>query len=96
MTALTFNSVAEVLEREFHIERDRIRPDSRVGDLLDPPSVRDFMLAVEDAFCLRLPAGREATDAATKLAQLCDALEGSSDDFVPRRPPDRRSALTFQ
>ena len=91
MIALTFNTVAAVLEREFHIERARIRPDSTFGELgLDASSRRDFVLAVEDAFRLHLPAGRvDSVDAGTDLLRLCEAVAGSASDFVPQRPTPR-------
>ena len=97
MIALTFNTVAAVLEREFRIDAARVRPDSTFGELgLDARAAQEFVLAVEDAFCLYLPAGRvDPRNAATWLLQLCEAVEDIADDFAPQRPPVVRRALSF-
>jgi len=96
MTALTFNSIAAVLEREFHIEPTRLRPDSTFGELgLDARSGSDFVMAVEDAFRLHIPAGRvDPCNAATDLLQVCETLEALClDDAETERTRDGSGAF---
>jgi len=95
VSALTFNTVVAVLEREFHKEPACLRPDSTFGELgLDARSGQDFVMAVEDAFRLHIPAGQvDPGDAATNLSRLCETLEALSDKAETQRPNGRPATL---
>lgn len=77
MPSPVFNSIAAILEGDFRIAPDRIRPDATlVGLGLDSLALMEFVFAVEDAFRLRIPEDRlDPRGAGLTLEQLCSVVE---------------------
>ncbi|RYY59762.1 MAG: acyl carrier protein, partial [Comamonadaceae bacterium] len=73
MNSLTFNSVATILEHEFHLKPEQIVPSAALTDLgLDSLALMEFVFAVEDAFRLRIPEERlDPREAGITLQRLC-------------------------
>lgn len=77
MPSPVFNSIAAVLEGDFKIPPEQIRPDTTLVDLgLDSLALMEFIFAVEDAFRLRIPEDRlDPREAGITLEQLCEVVE---------------------
>ena len=77
MPSPVFNSIAAILEGDFRIPSDQIRPDTTLVDLgLDSLALMEFVFAVEDAFRLRIPEDRlDPREAGITLEQLCSVVE---------------------
>ncbi len=73
----TFDAVVHVLTEQFHVDRDRIQPDTALADLgLDSLSLMEFVFAIEDHFALRIPEDKlDPRQADLKLTDLCRALD---------------------
>lgn len=80
MTSLTFNSIASLLENNFHVERAAIVPGAALAELgLDSLTLMEFVFAVEDAFHLRIPEDRlDPREAGITLQRLCDVIDEAS------------------
>jgi len=80
----TFEVVAEVLQQQFHVEPEKIAPDSSLQALgLDSLSLMEFVFAIEDRFELRIPEERlDPRQSQLTLTDLCAAL----DEGVANRP----------
>jgi acyl carrier protein len=81
MTMPTFDAVVGVLTERFHVERERIRPETALADLgLDSLSLMEFVFAIEDHFSLRIPEDKlDPRQADLTLADLCRALDEASE-----------------
>ena len=79
MTTLTFNSIANLLENDFKIDRASIKPEMMLTELgLDSLTLMEFVFAVEDAFNLRIPEDKlDPREAGITLQQLCDVIEAT-------------------
>ena len=77
MNSLTFNSVAAILEHEFHLKPEQIEPSAALTDLgLDSLALMEFVFAVEDAFRLRIPEERlDPREAGITLQRLCTVID---------------------
>jgi acyl carrier protein len=73
----TFNSIAAILESDFHVERGAISPATTLSDLgLDSLALMEFVFAVEDAFHLRIPEDRlDPREAGITLQRLCEVID---------------------
>ncbi len=76
----TFNSIATILETDFHLERSAISPATALSDLgLDSLALMEFVFAVEDAFHLRIPEDRlDPREAGITLQRLCEVIDAES------------------
>lgn len=76
----TFNSIATILETDFHLERSAISPTTALSDLgLDSLALMEFVFAVEDAFHLRIPEDRlDPREAGITLQRLCEVIDTES------------------
>jgi acyl carrier protein len=77
MSSATFNSIAKILENDFHLAPGAIRPDAALADLgLDSLALMEFVFAVEDAFRLRIPEERlDPREAGITLQRLCEVID---------------------
>ena len=77
MPSPVFNSIAAILEGDFKIPSEQLRPDTTLVDLgLDSLALMEFVFAVEDAFRLRIPEDRlDPREAGITLDQLCQVVE---------------------
>ncbi len=77
MTEACYPVVEQLLQRDFHVEPERVRPLARLQDLgLDSLALMEFVFAVEDRFSLRIPEDRlDPRQAGLTLADLCRALD---------------------
>lgn len=80
MTNVTFNSIATLLEKDFHIDRAVIQPGAALSELgLDSLTLMEFVFAVEDAFHLRIPEDKlDPREAGITLQRLCEVIEETS------------------
>ena len=78
MTSSTFDTVRDLLESKFQVDRAAIEPGAALQDLgLDSLSLMEFVFAAEDAFGLRIPEDRlDPRDQALTLQQLCEVIDG--------------------
>ncbi len=74
---LTFDRVAALLEKDFHVEPGHIEPTAALADLgLDSLTLMEFVFAVEDAFGLRIPEERlDPRDLGITLQRLCEVID---------------------
>ena len=77
MPTPTFDAVVGVLTQQFHVEPERIQPQTALADLgLDSLSLMEFVFAIEDHFTLRIPEDKlDPRQADLTLADLCRALD---------------------
>ena len=77
MSSATFNSIARILENEFHLDPAAIRPEAALAELgLDSLALMEFVFAVEDAFRLRIPEERlDPREAGITLQRLCEVID---------------------
>jgi len=77
MHSPTFNTIAAILEKDFHLEPALIRREAALTQLgLDPFTCLEFVFAVEDAFRLRIPLHRlDPREAGITLQQMCEAID---------------------
>ncbi|MGJ7489654.1 acyl carrier protein [Variovorax sp. ZT4R33] len=77
MPSPVFNTVAAILEKDFKLAPEQVRPDTTLIDLgLDSLALMEFVFAVEDAFRLRIPEDRlDPREAGITLEQLCHVVE---------------------
>ena len=77
MTTPTFESIAAILEKDFQVARDTIRPEAALVELgLDSLALMEFVFAVEDAFHLRIPEEKlDPREAGITLQRLCEVLD---------------------
>ena len=85
MSPHTFEIVASVLTEQFHVEAEKISPQSALQALgLDSLSLMEFVFAIEDRFELRIPEERlDPRQASLTLADVCQAL----DEAIEQRTP---------
>lgn len=76
----TFNSIAAILQNDFHVERAAISPTTALSDLgLDSLALMEFVFAVEDAFHLRIPEDRlDPRETGITLQRLCEVIDTES------------------
>ena len=79
MNSPTFNTIAAILEQDFHVPAARLQPDVALTELgLDALSQLELVFAVEDAFRLRIPGAVLGPDHGTiTLHRLCELVEKS-------------------
>jgi acyl carrier protein len=89
MPSPVFNSIAAILEGDFKIPSEQIRPDTTLVDLgLDSLALMEFVFAVEDAFQLRIPEDRlDPRQAGITLDQLCSVVDEMLDQPVTMLAP---------
>jgi acyl carrier protein len=77
MISTTFGRIIGILENDFQLERDALKPDAALADLgLDSLALMEFVFAVEDAFELRIPEERlNPREAGITLQRLCDVID---------------------
>ena len=77
MPSAVFNSIAAILEGDFKIPAEQIRPDTTLtGVGLDSLALMEFVFAVEDDFRLRIPEDKlDPRAAGITLEQLCDVVD---------------------
>lgn len=77
MSSATFNSIATILQTEFRLPAAQIQPQTALADLgLDSLALMEFVFAVEDAFCLRIPEDRlDPREAGITLERLCSVID---------------------
>ncbi|MDM0107463.1 phosphopantetheine-binding protein [Variovorax sp. J22R24] len=75
----TFNTIATILETDFHLPRDALRPNVALDQLgLQPLEQLELVFAVEDAFRLRIPGAMlDPRRGCITLQQLCEVVEGT-------------------
>ena len=88
MTNVTFNSIAALLEKDFHVDRADIEPGAVLTDLgLDSLTLMEFVVAVEDAFHLRIPEDKlDPREAGITLQRLCEVIEQTSAAAAAKQP----------
>ena len=88
MTNVTFNSIAALLENDFHVDRAAIEPGAVLTDLgLDSLTLMEFVFAVEDAFHLRIPEDKlDPREAGITLQRLCEVIEQTSAAAAAKQP----------
>ena len=88
MTNVTFNSIAALLEKDFHVDRAAIEPGAVLTDLgLDSLTLMEFVFAVEDAFHLRIPEDKlDPREAGITLQRLCEVIEQTSAAATAKQP----------
>ena len=88
MTNVTFNSIAALLENDFHVDRAAIEPGAVLTDLgLDSLTLMEFVFAVEDAFHLRIPEDKlDPREAGITLQRLCEVIEQTSAAATAKQP----------
>lgn len=84
MNRPTFDAIAAVLVDQFHVDADKVGPDSTLESLgLDSLALMEFVFAVEDRFDVRIPEDRlDPRQAGVTL----DHLAGLLDEAVAARP----------
>ncbi len=77
MISTTFGRIIGILENDFQLERDALKPEAALADLgLDSLALMEFVFAVEDAFGLRIPEERlNPREAGITLQRLCDVID---------------------
>lgn len=77
MISTTFGRITGILENDFQLEQDALKPDAALADLgLDSLALMEFVFAVEDAFGLRIPEERlNPREAGITLQRLCDVID---------------------
>ena len=77
MNPQIFETIAEVLGKQFDVEAVRIRADATLDSLgLDSLSLMEFVFAVEDRFLVRVPEDRlDPRQAGITLERLANVLE---------------------
>lgn len=77
MNPHTFEVVTSVLTEQFHVEPEKIDPQTPIQALgLDSLSLMEFVFAIEDRFELRIPEDRlDPRQAELTLADVCAALD---------------------
>lgn len=77
MPSPVFNTVAAILQRDFKLMPEQVRPETSLVDLgLDSLALMEFVFAVEDSFRLRIPEDRlDLREAGITLDQLCQVVE---------------------
>lgn len=82
----SFNSIASILEADFHVARANISPATALSDLgLDSLALMEFVFAVEDAFHLRIPEDRlDLREADITLQRLCEVIDAEGEAAVAR------------
>jgi acyl carrier protein len=77
MSSATFNSIARILEDEFHLQPAAVRPEAALADLdHDSLALMEFVFAVEDAFRLRIPEERlDPRETGITLQRLCEVID---------------------
>ena len=81
MNTPTFNSIAAILETDFHLDRAQLQPGVALKNLgLDARAMVDVVSAIEDAFhhrvCHEL---REPEICAITLQRLCEVFDDRAD-----------------
>jgi acyl carrier protein len=94
MNTPTFNTIATILARDFHVEPDQIQPQVALQELgLDSLALMEFVFAVEDAFHLRIPEDRlDPRTAGLTLQHLCEVIDqesGAEGAAAPQAPASR-------
>ena len=76
-TSPTFNTIADILQRDFKVEAAAIQPATTLTGLgLDSLALMEFVFAVEDAFHLRIPEERlDPREAGITLQRLCEVID---------------------
>ena len=89
MSSPTFNTIAGILEREFHVASDDVRPTAALAALgLDSLALMEFVFAVEDAFHLRIPEDRlDPREAGITLQRLCEVIDALPMAAMPTGTP---------
>jgi acyl carrier protein len=77
MSSPTFETIANILENDFQVDRAEIRPDRPLVELgLDSLALMEFVFAVEDAFRLRIPEDKlDPREAGITLQRMCEVIE---------------------
>jgi acyl carrier protein len=77
MNSTTFGRIAGILEKDYQLDRDALKPDAALADLgLDSLALMEFVFAVEDAFGIRIPEERlDPREAGITLQRLCDVID---------------------
>jgi acyl carrier protein len=77
MNVTTYGRIVGILEKDFQLERDALKPDAALADLgLDSLALMEFVFAAEDAFGLRIPEERlNPREAGITLQRLCDVID---------------------
>ena len=92
MNTQIFDTIAEVLTKQFHVEAMRIRPDATLDSLgLDSLALMEFVFAVEDRFSVRVPDGEfDPRQAGLTLEHLTNVLEDAL--LIPSQSIDAKAA----
>jgi len=87
----TFDTVAEILQKDFHIEPAQLRPGMSLGELaLDSLEMMEFVFALEDRFGQRIPEDRlDPGELGLSLERLCQVIDALREEPVK---PLRRAA----
>lgn len=85
MSSPTFNTISDILQREFHVEPAAIRPPAALSELgLDSLALMEFVFAVEDAFHLRIPEDKlDPREAGITLQRLCEVIDALPEASTP-------------
>ncbi|MDM0075333.1 phosphopantetheine-binding protein [Variovorax sp. J2P1-59] len=88
MNSPTFNTIATILENDFNLPRDALRPSVALDQLgLQPLDQLELVFAVEDAFRLRIPGAMlDPRHGCITLQRLCEVVEGTHAHLSPQRP----------
>ena len=85
MSPNTFEAVRSVLIEQFHVEPEKISPQSALQALgLDSLSLMEFVFAIEDHFKLRIPEEKlDPRQTELTLADVCKALDEALEQRAP-------------
>ena len=77
MSSPTFETISNILERDFQVARADIKPERPLVELgLDSLALMEFVFAVEDAFHLRIPEDKlDPREAGITLQRMCEVIE---------------------
>ena len=72
-----FDAVAAILTEQFQVDIARVQPDTTLVSLgLDSLALMEFVFAVEDRFCTRIPEEKlDPRQAGMTLARVVQALD---------------------
>lgn len=89
MSSPTFNTIATILENDFRLPREVLRPDVALAHLgLKPLDQLELVFAVEDAFRLRIPGAiLDPRQGSITLRRLCQLIEDTPVSPLPPAPP---------
>lgn len=89
MPSPVYNTIAAILQRDFKLSPEQVRPETTLVDLgLDSLALMEFVFAVEDTFRLRIPEDRlDPREAGITLERLCGVVEETMSQHATAHAP---------